>query len=119
MTDIKIDAQNEIVINEFGDFDLVEGKESKLQLIRERLLTPIQSLFYDKNFGSEIMNFIQNPLNDELEISIITSLQQDEHIDPNSIEVTLNESLSELRIEIEFTFLGEEESQNIVLNIGG
>ncbi|MGL4560828.1 MAG: hypothetical protein ACRCV0_00880, partial [Brevinema sp.] len=83
MTDILINYDGELIINELGDFELVNGIETYLQNTRERLLTPTNNLFFDRFFGSKILQYIHSDLTEELESSIIIALQQDPDIDPN------------------------------------
>ncbi|MGL4388430.1 MAG: hypothetical protein ACRCTJ_03455 [Brevinema sp.] len=117
MTDILINEDHDLVINALGDFELVDDVNTRLQNIRERLLTPIKNLFFDPFFGSEIINYIHTNLFDELESSIVITLQQEHDIDPHSLDIEIDRSDEELRISITFEFFDSNSRQSISLNI--
>ncbi len=56
--DIVIDSTNSPKIASNGELLLTSDVDTPLQDIKLRLFTPLGSLFYDKNFGSLIHEFI-------------------------------------------------------------
>jgi len=58
--DILLDDNMQVVLAATGEAVTSDGIQTVLQDIKLRLFTPLGSLFYDKNFGSLVMEFIKD-----------------------------------------------------------
>lgn len=102
MTDICLKG-GEIDIST-GDFLLVDGKECILQDIRQLLYTECGSLFYDETYGSEVLYFIHQNVNDTslltLKQSIGISIKSDNRVERDSVEIVINQVKDGVEIKI-------------------
>lgn len=58
--DIKLDGSGQALVAANGELVLTQGPETGSQDIRIRLFTPLGTLFYDKEFGSRIHEWIKD-----------------------------------------------------------
>lgn len=57
--DIKLDDELEAVVAANGELVLTEGAETAAQDVRLRIMTPLESLFYDVSFGSLVHHWFR------------------------------------------------------------
>jgi len=123
MSDIKIISDihvlNREIVFGFEDIELVEGSECLLQDIKTKLYTDIGALFYDPNYGSGILRYIQSN-GDELTLlefkqALKSTLKSDDRIDNNSILVTVKFENDQLKADLKFTADKKEFEMELVL----
>lgn len=117
-TDIKI-VDGELQINT-EDFDLVSGVETGVQDVIQRLSTPKGSLFYAKEYGSRLHEFIQASKDNftikEFVVEIKTVLKEDPRVDNESITVTIGDATDGFYASVTFRFLDDDNSHNLVVS---
>jgi len=118
MVDIKLDTDMALTAAATGDAPTVQDTECLLQELRLEAITQEGELFYDKEFGWSLLDFMQaedNPVNRvELAARIRTKLSKHTEINPESIEVLMKWQDGILFIQVRFRLYTNNEKQ--VLN---
>ena len=91
--DLFLDESGDLSLNPSGDLFTVQGNESLLQDIRHRLESSYGDLFSHEEFGSILFQYLgqaDTELNRALiKRSVITALEEEKRINPNTIQVEL------------------------------
>ena len=91
--DLFLDESGDLSLNPSGDLFTVQGDDCLLQDIRHRLESSYGDLFSHEEFGSLIFQYLGQPdteLNRALiKRSVITAIEQEKRINPNTIQVEL------------------------------
>ena len=91
--DLFLDESGDLSLNPSGDLFTVQGDECLLQDIRHRLESSYGDLFSHEEFGSLLFQYLGQPdteLNRALiKRSVITALEEEKRINPNTIQVEL------------------------------
>ncbi len=110
----------EIILN-FGDFEIVKEQDNLVASVINRLQTPLGSVFFDEEYGSRIHEFIQVGINENLLINFETeirdTIENEDRVDEDSIEVDVEYIDNVLQAKISFTPLEEDTLLNLVLTI--
>ncbi len=121
--DIKLDEDMQAIVAADGSLILTQGLETGLQDIRLRLFTRIESLFYDKAFGSLVHDWIkeENSLGNRLsfEAEVTRRINRDPRIVVGSAVCTVT-SWDEIGIvaEASFEFIDQDHPYNLAITIG-
>ena len=91
--DLFLDESGDLSLNPSGDLFTVQGDDCLLQDIRHRLESSYGDLFSHEEFGSLLFQYLGQPdteLNRALiKRSVITALEEEKRINPNTIQVEL------------------------------
>lgn len=121
--DILLDEAMQAVITANGEAAVSSGIETALQDIRLRLLTPLGSLFYDKEFGSEIINFVKEENTPGSRLALVAEVKRRVNMDPRvSFGTVTCEILSwdhtGITLLTKFELIEEPNPFNLVIEIG-
>jgi len=116
-TDIKIDNNFYPLVANNGELITISSIDTALQDIYLLLVTKKGSLFYDKEFGSDLPDIINNDelIEDDIENSVISALETDIRIDLNTIKVKATQDVGILRLDISFNLLADDTPYNILI----
>lgn len=93
MADIQLSDDGNFIITSSGDVALVDNNAELLQDIRHRLMTYPGDLWYEPEYGSRLLDYIQTeqtPINQqELLQEIRLGINADDRIDSSKTEVNL------------------------------
>ena len=97
--DLFLDESGDLMLYPSGDLFTVQGDECLLQDIRHRLESSYGDLFSHEEFGSLLFQYLgqaDTELNRALiKRSVITALEEEKRINPNTIQVELLKYTSE------------------------
>lgn len=118
--DIALDENNNPKIAANGEIILTNGIETPLQDIKLRLFTRLGSLFYDKEYGSLIHDFIfeENTSSNRAGLlsEIIMRIEKDPRVEFGKISAKiLKWNEKGVIVSIYFTLIGEDTSTNLIL----
>ncbi|WP_113673501.1 DUF2634 domain-containing protein [Vallitalea guaymasensis] len=106
--DILLDDSGNFVTAANGDFELVSGVDELKQELKHEFETNKGDLFYDKEYGFSLTDFINSPLDNLMELElkerIRTGLINKEYVNKNTIEIDiiekqLNKSVLQVKFE--------------------
>lgn len=118
--DIALDAAGQARVAANGELILTEGVRTGVQDVMLRLLTPLGSLFYDREFGSLLHEFIKDESTAsrrmEFEAEVVMRVEMDPRVAVGSVvcRVTAWDEIS-LTAEASWRFIDEDSPTNIVL----
>lgn len=118
--DIALDEHNNPKISAGGEFILTEGVGTPLQDIKLRLFTRLGSLFYDKEYGSLIHDFIfeENTAQNRAGLlsEIIMRIEKDPRVQAGKISAKiLKWDEKAVLVSIHFTLIDEDTETNLLL----
>jgi len=91
--DLYLDESGDFMLNPSGDLFVVQGTDCLLQDVRHRLESSYGDLFSHEEFGSLLFQYLgqeDTELNRALiKRSVITALEEEKRINPNTIQVNL------------------------------
>lgn len=120
LSDIELN-DGDFVITTDGDIRLLSGVECIIQDIKNELKTHIGNLFYDKEYGGEIIEFINEKDSYINRIELLQKIEdvlyKNEMIDPDTVECFIKEwSLNGIAIRVLFAI--NEKSSSLQIEIG-
>lgn len=121
--DYGTDMNSEWSFNEFGDLNLIEGKENLTQAIINRLSCDLHSLnLYYRNYGSVFRDFLgwkskQNPL-DFIKLEIEDRLKQEKRIEDFTVSCEYGDT-NEIKVNLAITVNGNDENINLKITNNG
>ena len=80
--DFKVDEHMQLVVAANGEAVMTKGPETGTQDIRLRLWQYLGSLFYDKEHGSVLMDWIQDENTEASRMGLVNEVQRRIHLDP-------------------------------------
>ncbi len=92
---------------EYDDFAIVS--DDLLQDIKSLLFTDLGALFYDNQYGSSTLRYIQANNISKLKQDIRIALSKDSRIDANSINVKLEKNDYSVIMDIDFNTINGQE----------
>jgi hypothetical protein len=122
--DIALDTSagglGQAIVSAAGELALTDGVQTGVQDIRYRYFTRLGTLFYDGNFGSLIHDWIVEENTAEnrmgLEAELIMRAEMDPRVAVGSVSArTLAWDETGLTVETRWTFIGEDQPLNLVL----
>lgn len=118
--DIALDDSNSPKVAANGEFILTSGVETALQDIKLRLFTRLGSLFYDKEYGSLIHDFIFEESTESnrsaLLSEIIIRIEKEPRVVFGSVSASiLSWDEKNVSVDIRFTLVGEDSYSNLLL----
>lgn len=118
--DIALDGANNPKIAASGELILTNGVETPLQDIKLRLFTRLGSLFYDKEYGSLIHDFIYeeniSSTRSALLSEIIMRIEKDPRVEFGKVFAKIIKwDEKSVAVHIEFTLIGEDSPNNLIL----
>lgn len=91
--DILLDSTGQAVILASGEAQLSDGIETVLQDIKLRLFTPYGSLFYDRLFGSYLIDFVKDENTESNRIAVTAEVKRcinrEPRVRPGTVTCTL------------------------------
>ena len=120
--DLRLDDNWQLPTQTNGDMLLVSDRECLLQDIRLEALTQAGDLFYDTDYGWSLLDFIQRPVDEllelELEQRIITKLSRRPYIDVKSIIIDSIWAKDTIQVNTCFALIDGSETFNLALSVG-
>ncbi len=118
--DIALDKNNNPKIAANGELVLTRWVETPLQDIKLRLFTRLGTLFYDKEYGSLIHDFIfeENTAQNRAALlsEIIMRIEKDSRVETGKVSAKiLKWDEKGVQILINFTLIGEDNETNLLL----
>lgn len=122
-TDIRFDADGDLVVSRTGDLEIVVGRDCLLQDVRDRLGTLPGDLFAHPDWGCGIGRLLgapDTPLNRALAVRYIRqALEADPRVEDNTVRIIpLRFTPEEKRFEIRFTLVGSATPDLLVWGFG-
>ncbi len=121
-SDIALNSKWQPRITASGELVIVEEADTAVQDIALRLYTVLGSLWYDINYGSEIMMFVRDEstaLNrPSLALEVERRCNEDPAVEPGTVSATVRSwGETSIQIQVEFTLISETHSRNLVVSI--
>ncbi len=121
-SDIQLDADLQAVVAADGSLVLCQGLDTGLQDIRLRLITPLGSLFYDKNYGSLLHHWFHedNTIGNRLafEAEVLRRVNYDPRVVVGSASCTVTAwDASGLTAAVKFRFIDADHPMNLVITV--
>lgn len=118
--DIALDENNNPLVAANGELVLTSGAATPLQDIKLRLFTRLGTLFYDKEYGSLIHDFIfdENTAQNRAALlsEIIMRIEKDPRVETGKISAKiLKWNEKEVQVAVNFTLIGEDTESNLLL----
>jgi phage baseplate assembly protein W len=119
---IALDRYGQARVAANGELILTDGVETGEQDIRLRLFTRLGELFYDKDFGSLIHDWILEESTREnrsaLCAEVLMRVEMDPRVEPYSVSARiLNWDDREIVVEARWRFIGEDQPSNLVMQL--
>lgn len=120
--DIKIDERMQAVMAANGEAVLTRGPETGTQDIRLRLFQYLGTLFYDKEHGSLLMDWIHEENTEANRLSLVNEVVRRIRLDPRveygSVSAkVLSWDETSIVIQPTWTFISEDHDFNLVIEI--
>lgn len=121
--DIKLDESGQALVAANGELLLTDGEETGSQDIRLRLFTPLGNLFYDKEFGSKIHEWIREENTEERRLAFCTEAARRIRLDPRvksgttSCEILAWDEQG-ITARVSWEFITENHVYNLVIQVG-
>lgn len=118
--DIALDETMQAHVAANGELVLTDGPTTGVQDIKLRLSTYLSSLFYDKDFGSLLPEWVMDDNSETARIGFGAEVKRRLHEDPRvqpgsaSCSVTHWDELS-IRADASFRFITEDHARNLVI----
>lgn len=122
-SDIKLDPDGQAVAAANGELILTRGGETGLQDVRLRLMMPLGSLFYDKDYGSLIHEWIREENTSLARMGFTAEVERRVKLDPRVDGGTVACSIRAWDAEgitagLSFRFVDEDHVNNLVITAG-
>lgn len=121
-TDIRLDDAWQLTQGANGDAPLISGTDCLLQDIRLEALTQEGELFYNKEYGWSLLDFVQRDPDDgmtilEIQERVKSKLSRRPEVDADSITVDISFSNDILYITATFSFIGVSGKYNVTVGL--
>ena len=118
--DIKLDGSGQALVAANGELILTQGLETGSQDIRLRLFTPLGTLFYDKEFGSLVHEWIKDENSLSARMAFCAEVTRRVRLAPRvqyGTEACSIRSWSESGItaDVSWTFIDDDHVYNLVI----
>ena len=113
-------GMGQAIVTAAGELALTEGVETGVQDIKIRVFYRLGALFYDKNFGSLVHDWILEENTTEnrmgLESELVLRIEQDPRVVVGSVAATtLAWDERQVVVQVTWEFIGEDQPYNLVL----
>jgi len=120
--DIALDESMQARVAANGELVLTVGTETGLQDVKLRLFTYLASLFYDKNFGSLLPDWIYEDNTEENRIGFAAEVKRRLNLDPRIQPGTVSCSVTDwdetsIQAEASFDFIDTDHTENLVITV--
>lgn len=120
--DIRLDEDFQALVAANGELVLSDGVQTGEQDVRLRLFTRLGTLFYDLSFGSLIHDWIREENTEAnrlgLESELANRVEADPRVETGSVDVEVTSwDETGLQVQIAWTFIGEDHSSNLILEV--
>ena len=121
MVDIRLDEDWRLTQAATGDAPVVTDMDCILQDIRLESLTQEGELFYDRDYGWALLDFIQADDSELIRTAIDTrirkKLSRRDYIDTPSIKTQITFSEETLTVRVTFRFIANEQTYSIITSL--
>ena len=121
MVDIRLDEDWRLTQAATGDAPVVTDRDCILQDIRLESLTQEGELFYDRDYGWALLDFIQADDSELIRTAIDTrirkKLSRRDYIDTTSIKTQITFSEETLTVRVTFRFIANEQTYSIITSL--
>ena len=121
MVDIRLDEDWRLTQAATGDAPVVTDMDCILQDIRLESLTQEGELFYDRDYGWALLDFIQADDSELIRTAIDTrirkKLSRRDYIDTTSIKTQITFSEETLTVRVTFRFIANEQTYSIITSL--
>lgn len=119
--DIALDGNFQPAISGSGDFSITSEAEGLLQKVKLEALTQEGELFYDKEYGWSLYDFIHANEDDLLKIEIAqrcqTKLSKYDYVNQDSVSISVTFSAEAIEISISFKIINSDVVYNLTLSL--
>lgn len=121
MVDIRLDEDWRLTQAATGDAPVVTDMDCILQDIRLESLTQEGELFYDRDYGWSLLDFIQADDSELIRTAIDTrirkKLSRRDYIDTTSIKTQITFSEETFTVRVTFRFIANEQTYSIITSL--
>lgn len=119
-SDIALDEYGQAIVAANGELVLTENVATGVQDIRLRLFTYFGTLFYDKNYGSRIFDYIYEENTQETRAAFIAELELCVEQDPRVIPLSVKGAIlkwdeKQLVASVRWNFIEHDQPFNLVM----
>lgn len=104
-----------------GDFELTSEKDGLIQIIRLEAFTQEGELFYDKEYGWSLYDFIHVNHDELVKVEIYqrckTKMSKYEFVNQESIDININFADDGIKISVGFKLLNYDEYISLTINL--
>lgn len=120
--DIKVDENMQVVVAANGEAVLTEGAGTGSQDIKLRLYTYLGKLFYDKEYGSLIMDWVHDENTDDNRLALVAEVVRRVRLDPRVEYGTVAASVLDwdetgVKLDLSWQFIDEDHLFNLVIAV--
>jgi len=121
--DIKLDSDLDAALSASGEMIITTGARAAIQDIKARVVTPLGGMFYDKTFGSNLIQFCYDELSVTTRQMMVLELEEVIERDPRVVmgsvkaEVLAYDERS-VTLDAEFTLIEDPNTYNLVFKVG-
>lgn len=120
--DIRLDDDFQAMVAANGELVLTDGAETGVQDIRIMLATPLGTLFYNTDFGSQVHEWLKDENTDLSRLSLAAEVKRRIEEDPR---VAMGSTVCDvagwdekgIKISVSFEFITEDHPYNLVIDI--
>lgn len=121
-SDILLDEDRQPVVAANGELTWCDGLTAAVQDIRLRVFTCLEGLFYDREFGSTIPDYIHDENTKSNRLSLNAEVQRRVQMDSRVLTGSAKSQILKwdergIMIEVTWTFWDTEEPQNLTITL--
>ena len=122
--DIKVDERMQVVASANGEAVLTVGPETGVQDIRLRLHQYLGSLFYDRQYGSKLMDWVHDESTQQsrsaLVNEVVRRVRQDPRVKHGSVSGRMAAwDETTVQVDVSWEFIDEDHAYNLVVVVDG
>lgn len=120
--DVLLDDTMQGAIAANGEVVVSTGTQTVLQDIKLRLFTPLGGLFYDKNFGSRIIEFVKDENTSFTRQALAVEVKKRIALDPRVVKGSVSAKILSwddkgVKIDTRFKLIGETNVFNFIIQV--
>jgi hypothetical protein len=120
--DIKVDERMQVVTSANGEAVLTVGPETGVQDIRLRLYQYLGTLFYDKEYGSRVLDWVQDESTQESRASLVNEVIRRVRKDPRVKHGSVSGRMaawdeSTVQVDVSWEFIDDDHAYNLVVAV--
>lgn len=119
-SDIALGESNQAIVAANGELALTQGVDTGVQDIKLRLFTYFGTLFYDKDYGSRIFDYVYGENTEENRAAFLADVEMCVEADPRVVPHSVKASVlkwneSQFIAAVRWTFVDIDQPNNLVM----